>query len=60
MKTPFKPGPRDPHCSTCFTTMVQQKDIGKGWQWLCIRCDKRRDIPTNKYELGKDDAVRRK
>lgn len=54
-KMPYKPGPRDPKCSKCFTAMVQIKDLEKGWQWLCLRCGMCHDIPTNTYELGKDD-----
>ncbi len=51
----YEPKPRDPKCSKDFMPMVMMQDIVKGWQWVCLKCDKRHNIPQNTYELGKDN-----
>ncbi len=51
----YKLTPRDPKCSKCYITMVQIKDLVKGWQWVCLKCGLRHNIPQNTYTLGKDD-----
>ena len=57
MKLPHKPTPRDPKCSLCYTTMVQIRDLERGWEWVCLRCGKRHLIPINTYKLGEDDKI---